>query len=125
MEQVLLVPDQRSVKQFPSAALDPALRDRVHPRDPDSAENDPDARVGEDGVEQCRELAVPVADREPHGLVNLEILGHLRWAAIEPATIYEDTVDALADHIVAVTSLRPGGAVGERWTNAVPGGGPG
>jgi hypothetical protein len=65
VEQVLLVPDQCSVEEFTAAAVDPALRDRVHPRDPDTAQDDLDAHVGEDGVEQCRILLVPVADQEP------------------------------------------------------------
>ncbi|WP_158854529.1 hypothetical protein [Saccharothrix deserti] len=48
----LLVPDQCAVEEFVAAGLEPALHDRVHPRDPDTAEDDLDARVGEDGVEQ-------------------------------------------------------------------------
>jgi hypothetical protein len=65
VEQVLPVPDQRSVEKFTAAAADPALHDRVHPRDADSAEDDLDAGVGEDGVEQGGELPVPVARWRP------------------------------------------------------------
>ncbi|MEU4769788.1 hypothetical protein AB0H12_41870 [Actinosynnema sp. NPDC023794] len=48
-----------------AAAADPAFHDGIHARDADSAEDDPDARVGEHGVEQGGELAVMVADQEP------------------------------------------------------------
>ncbi|MBB5803290.1 hypothetical protein F4560_003058 [Saccharothrix ecbatanensis] len=63
---MLLVPDEGAVEEFVAAAADPAFRDRIHPWDADAAEDDLDARVGEDGIEQRRELPVPVADQEPH-----------------------------------------------------------
>jgi hypothetical protein len=53
VEQVPLVPDQRAVKQFAAAALDPAFHDRVHSWDPDAAEDDLDARAGKSGVKQA------------------------------------------------------------------------
>jgi len=60
-----LVPDQRAIEEFVAAAPDPSLHDRVHPRDPDTAENNLDARVGENDVEQGGELPVAIADQEP------------------------------------------------------------
>ena len=63
MKQVPLVPDEGAVQEFASAAADPAFHDRVHSWDADSAEDDLDARVGEDVVEQGGEFAVAVADR--------------------------------------------------------------
>ena len=71
VEQVLLVPDQRSVEEFAAATADPALHDGVHPRDADSAEDDLNAGVGEHGVEQRRELSVPVTDQEPCGAARV------------------------------------------------------
>ena len=58
VEQVSFVPDEDAVEEFVAAALDPAFHDRVHPRDPDSAENDCDTRIGEYGIEQGGELSV-------------------------------------------------------------------
>jgi hypothetical protein len=84
MEQMRTVEDQGPVEQFVAAGLDPPLRDRVHPGYPDAAEHDVDSGVGEDGVEQGRVLAVPVADQifnlaagvfEVHGQVP-GCLGH-------------------------------------------------
>ena len=49
---MLPVPDEGAVEEFAAAAVDPAFHDRVHPWDPDAAEDDLDAGVGEDGVEQ-------------------------------------------------------------------------
>jgi hypothetical protein len=73
---VLLTPDEGAVEELATAAADPALHDRVHARYPDSAEDDLDAGVGEDVVEQCRVLPVPVADQEPHGVACV-----LTWMA--------------------------------------------
>ncbi|MGZ3143789.1 hypothetical protein ACVDFE_17690 [Lentzea chajnantorensis] len=50
---------------FATAVADPAFHDRVHPWDSDAAEDNLDARVGEDGIEQRRELLVPATDQEP------------------------------------------------------------
>jgi hypothetical protein len=58
-----LVEGQGPVEQFVAAGLDPSFHDRVHPGHADVAEHDLDAGVGQDGVEQGRVLAVPVADQ--------------------------------------------------------------
>jgi hypothetical protein len=63
VDQVPLIPDQRAVQEFAAAGLYPPFRDRVHSWHPDAAEDDVDARVREDAVEQIGELAVPVADQ--------------------------------------------------------------
>jgi hypothetical protein len=55
-----LVPNEGAVEEFASAAADPAFRDRVHARYTDTGEDDLDACVGEDGVEQGGELSIPV-----------------------------------------------------------------
>ncbi len=60
-----LVPDQSAVEQFVAGGLYPPFDDRVHPGHLDTAQDDLDVGVGEDGVEQVRELAVPIADQEP------------------------------------------------------------
>jgi hypothetical protein len=67
VQQMFLVPDQGSVQQFAAAGPDPAFHDRVHARCLDATEHDLDARIGEHGVEQLRELAAPVADEVPGG----------------------------------------------------------
>ncbi|GAB3002981.1 hypothetical protein GCM10027184_69800 [Saccharothrix stipae] len=68
---MLLVPDEGVVEEFASAGPDAAFHDRVHPRDADAAEDDLDARVGEDVVESGGILAVPVADQEPCGAARI------------------------------------------------------
>jgi hypothetical protein len=60
VQEVGLVPDQRAVQKLAPAGLHPPFHDRVHSRHPDPAEYDADARVSENGVEQGRELPVPV-----------------------------------------------------------------
>jgi hypothetical protein len=40
----------------------PPLHDRVHPGHPNAAQYDLDAGIGDDGVEQRGEFAVPIAD---------------------------------------------------------------
>ncbi|WP_167544490.1 hypothetical protein [Micromonospora chersina] len=45
--------------------LYPALHDRVHTGHPEAAEDDIDARVCQDGVDQGGELPVTVLDQEP------------------------------------------------------------
>lgn len=45
---MLLVPDEGVVEEFAAAGLDPPFRDRVHPRNADTAEDDLDTRIGED-----------------------------------------------------------------------------
>jgi hypothetical protein len=64
VEQVPLVPDQRAVQEFAAAGLYPPFHDRVHSWHPDATEHNLDPRLGEDGVEQIGELAVPVPDQE-------------------------------------------------------------
>lgn len=65
--QVRLVPDQCAVEEFAAAASEPAFHDRVRSWDLDAAEDNLDACVGRDGVEQGRELPVPVVDQEACG----------------------------------------------------------
>ena len=67
MQQMLLVPDQGSVEEFAAAGPDPAFHDRVRAGCLDATEHDLDARIGEHGVEQRGDLAVPVADVVPGG----------------------------------------------------------
>ncbi|MFD0502278.1 alpha/beta fold hydrolase [Streptomyces chiangmaiensis] len=45
IQEMTLVSDQRVVQQLSPAGLHPPLHDRVHPRHPDAAEHDLDARV--------------------------------------------------------------------------------
>lgn len=52
------------MKQMATAGLHPPLHDRIHSRHPDSGQHDLDARIGQDGVEECGELTVSVADQE-------------------------------------------------------------
>ena len=82
VQQVRTVPDQHAVEEFVAAGLDPPLDDRVHPGNSDAAEHDGDTGVGEDGVEQVRVLAIPVADEVLHlasGVVEVhdEVAGGL------------------------------------------------
>jgi hypothetical protein len=65
MEQVPLVPDQGPVEELAAAGQHPPLRDRVHPWHPHAGEPHLDARLGQNGVEQLRELAVGVTDQPP------------------------------------------------------------
>jgi hypothetical protein len=53
--------------------LDPAFDDRVHLGHLNTTQDDVDAGVGEDVVEQLRELVVSVADQEPRGGGVLEV----------------------------------------------------
>jgi hypothetical protein len=64
VEQVPLVPEQGPVQQFTAAGLYPALHERVHSRHTDTAEDDVDARVGQNGVEQGGELPIAVPDQK-------------------------------------------------------------
>jgi hypothetical protein len=63
--EVALVPDQGAVEQFLAAGAYPSLHDRVHPGDLDAASYDRGSRVGQDRVERCRVLAVPVTNHVP------------------------------------------------------------
>ena len=63
-QEVALIPDQRAVEQFPAAATDPALRDRVRAGRLDWAAQDPDPGTGEHRVEGSGELTVSVAEQE-------------------------------------------------------------
>jgi hypothetical protein len=47
------------------AGLDPTFHDRIHAWHLDATEYDIDTCVGEDGVEQVGEFAVPDADQVP------------------------------------------------------------
>jgi len=49
---MLVVPDQGAGEEFAVAALNPPFHDRVHLRDADTGEDDLDARVSENGLEQ-------------------------------------------------------------------------
>src|SRR5664279_732207 len=64
LQQVDLVPDQRLVEQFTSAAADPALHDRVCAGCSDGAAQDPDAGVAKHGVDGGGELGVAIAEQE-------------------------------------------------------------
>jgi hypothetical protein len=52
------------IQQLPSAGLDPALHDGVHPWHPDSALDDARSGIGRHGIEAGGELGVPIADEE-------------------------------------------------------------
>lgn len=65
VEQVPLVPDQRAVEELTAVGLHPPLHHRIHPRHPRPGQHRLDTGIGQNGVEQLRELAVPVADQEP------------------------------------------------------------
>jgi hypothetical protein len=62
-----------------AAGLDPAFDDRVHLGHLNTTQDDVDAGVGEDVVEQLRELVVSVADQEPRGGGVLEVLRLTRF----------------------------------------------
>jgi hypothetical protein len=62
--QMALIPDEGMVQELASASPDPAFHDRVHAGRLDTAEDDPDAGVGEDGVEGAGEVRSAVADHE-------------------------------------------------------------
>jgi hypothetical protein len=64
VEQVTLVPDQRPVQELTPAGQHPPFHHRVHPRHPHPGQHRLDSGIGQDGVEQLREPAVPVADQE-------------------------------------------------------------
>jgi hypothetical protein len=65
VQQMVLVPDQGAVEELAPAGLYPPLHDRVHPWHPHPSEPHLDARLGQNGVEQLRELAVGVTDQPP------------------------------------------------------------
>jgi hypothetical protein len=82
-EQMPLVPDQRLVEEFASAAADPAFHDRVRAGCLDGAAQDPDAGAGEHRVEGGGELGVAVAEQELDRFdvlaeVHEQVAGHLR-----------------------------------------------
>jgi hypothetical protein len=62
--QVGLVPDEGAVQELASAFPDPAFGDRIHAWRLDIAEHDPDASVGEDGVQRGGEVRSAVADHK-------------------------------------------------------------
>ena len=63
--QVRLIEDQRPVEDFAAQRADETLADRVHPRCPDGAEQNPGASGLKDGVERGCEVRAAVADQEP------------------------------------------------------------
>ncbi|MFB4306885.1 ISAs1 family transposase [Actinomadura sp. GTD37] len=58
-EQVPLVPDQDAVEELAGAGPHPPLHHRVHPRHPHPGQHRPNADIGQNGVEQLREHAIP------------------------------------------------------------------
>ncbi len=80
-----MVPDQGAVEQFAATGLYPAFDDRVHPGHLNTAQDDLDADVSEDDVEQAREFAVPVADQESRSAIGaLEAMTRFRAAWGDP-----------------------------------------
>ena len=82
VQQVELVPDQRLVEQFTSAAADPALHDRVRAGCSDGAAQDRDAGVAKHGVDGGGERGVAIAEQEPDRRdllveVHHQVAGHL------------------------------------------------
>jgi hypothetical protein len=65
MFEMLLVADQRAVRQLSAAGPHPPLHDRVHPGHLHAAADYRDSSVGENRVEQRRVLPVPIADQVP------------------------------------------------------------
>ncbi|WP_455357087.1 hypothetical protein [Streptomyces sp. SYSU K217416] len=65
VQEMALVPNQGAVQQLSPAGLHSPFHDLVHARHADTAEDDLDFRIREDGIEQGGELPVPVADQEP------------------------------------------------------------
>ena len=63
LAQMAFVPDQGPVQQFTPARLNPALRDRVHPRHPDARAHDLDAGIAQDLVELDGILPIAVTNR--------------------------------------------------------------
>src|ERR1019366_7827609 len=64
VQEVALVPDQGAIEELAPAGLYPALHDRVHSGHPDTALDDLQPGIIEDGVERVGELGVAVADQE-------------------------------------------------------------
>lgn len=60
-----LGPDQCAVQKLAAQRLDPAFHDRVHAGHPDAGQDRRDPDAAEDLVDQCRVLAVAVANEEP------------------------------------------------------------
>jgi hypothetical protein len=57
--------DQEVIEAFAAQGADEAFGDRVRAGCLDRSADDADVGTGEDRVEVCRELAVPIADQEP------------------------------------------------------------
>jgi len=58
--EMALVPDEGPVQEFVAKCLHPPLHNRIHSRHPNAAEDNLYASVGENLVEELRELRVPV-----------------------------------------------------------------
>lgn len=63
VQEMELVPDQRTIQQLSPAGLHPPLHEPVHARHPDAAEHHLDTRVLEHLVERPWELPVPIPDQ--------------------------------------------------------------
>jgi hypothetical protein len=106
VQQVALVPDQGPVQQLTTAGLHPPLHDRIHAGHPDAAEHDLDTRISQDGVEQFRELAVPIPDQEPgpaSGVLKVHDqvpggLGHPGGGWVRGRAQHPDPAGVVLDH---------------------------
>jgi hypothetical protein len=67
MAQMALVPEEGAAEEFVAAGLDPALHDGVHAWHPDAGEDDLDAGVCQELVEERGELRVPISDQVSDG----------------------------------------------------------
>src|SRR5689334_19653170 len=66
-----LVHDQDAVEEFAADGADEPFGDRVGPRRPHRRPEDANVGGGEDGVEGCGELGVPIADEEPEATAGV------------------------------------------------------
>jgi hypothetical protein len=64
VQEVLLVPDESAVKEFPAASASPSLHDRVRPGSLHRAGDNADPRTPEDRVECRDELGIALPDQE-------------------------------------------------------------
>ena len=120
VEKMPFVADQGPVQQLATAGLHPSLHEGVHAGDPDAAEHDLNPRVLEDGVEQFRELAVPVPDhvaRPTAGVLKVhgEVLRRLRHPGRGRMSGGAEDPDSAVGVLDDCEHVQPGSGQGDRF----------